>query len=37
MTIFGTYDGMVESLQRDSIHVSVLMNGGRRINLRFAR
>jgi hypothetical protein len=36
MTISGMYEGMAESLQRDSIHLSVLIQDGRRINLRFA-
>jgi putative nucleic acid binding protein len=36
MTISGTFDGIAESLQRDSIHLSLLLSDGRRINLRFA-
>jgi|SRR5580658_2874449 hypothetical protein len=35
MTISGRFEGMVESLQRDAIHVSLLLNDRRRINLRF--
>ena len=35
MTISGTYEGMAESLQKDAIHVSLLLRDGRRINLRF--
>jgi hypothetical protein len=36
MMIAGRADGIAESLQHDSIHLSVLLNDGRRINLRFA-
>jgi hypothetical protein len=35
MTISGKFEGMVESLQMDAIHVSLLLNDRRRINLRF--
>jgi hypothetical protein len=34
--ISGNYEGAAESLRRDSIHVSLLLNDGQRINLRFA-
>jgi hypothetical protein len=36
MTISEVYEGMVESLQRNAIHLSLLLNDGRRVNLRFA-
>lgn len=36
MTISGKYEGIAESLQRDAVHLSLLLNDGRRINLRFA-
>jgi len=36
MMISGTYEGLAKSLRRDSIHLSILLNDGRRINLRFA-
>ena len=36
MTISGRFEGLAESLQRDAIHVSLLLNDGRRVNLRFA-
>jgi len=36
MTISGTYEGIAKSLLRDSIHLSLLLHDGRRINLRFA-
>lgn len=36
MTISGRFEGLAESLQNDAIHLSVLLNDGRRINLRFA-
>jgi hypothetical protein len=35
MTISGRYEGIAESLQRDSIHLSLVMPDGRRVNLRF--
>jgi len=35
MTISGKYDGMAESLQKDAIHVSLVLSDGRRVNLRF--
>lgn len=36
MTISGRFEGLAESLQNDAIHLSLLLNDGRRINLRFA-
>jgi len=36
MKISGTYEGIAKSLLRDSIHLSLLLHDGRRINLRFA-
>lgn len=36
ITISGTYEGIAKSLLRDSIHLSLLLNDGQRINLRFA-
>jgi hypothetical protein len=36
MTLSGTYEGMAESLGRDAIHLTLLLNDGRRVNLRFA-
>lgn len=36
MTISGRFEGIAESLQKDSIHLSLLLNDGQRINLRFA-
>ena len=35
ITISGRFEGLAESLQRDAIHLSLLLNDGRRINLRF--
>jgi hypothetical protein len=35
MTISGRYEGMAESLRKDSIHVSLLLRDSQRINLRF--
>jgi hypothetical protein len=36
MMISGRYEGIAESLQRDAIHLSLLLDDGRRMNLRFA-
>jgi hypothetical protein len=36
MTISGTYEGIAKSLLKDSIHLSLPLHDGRRINLRFA-
>jgi hypothetical protein len=36
MMISGRFDGATESLQGDAIHLSLILNDGRRINLRFA-
>jgi hypothetical protein len=36
MTISGTYEGAAKALGQDSMHVSVILNDSRRINLRFA-
>lgn len=36
VTISGRYEGIAESLQRDSIHLSLLMDDGQRLNLRFS-
>ena len=36
MTISGEYEGITQSLQGNAIHLSLLLNDGRRINLRFA-
>lgn len=36
ITISGRFEGIAESLQKDAIHLSLLLNDGRRINLRFA-
>ena len=36
MIISGRFDGIAESLQHDSIHLSLLLHDSRRINLRFA-
>ncbi len=35
LTISGKYEGLAESLQKDAVHVSLRLNDGRRINLRF--
>jgi len=35
-TIAGKYEGFAESLQKDSLHLSLLLNDGRRINMLFA-
>ncbi len=35
MTITGVFEGLAETLQRDAIHLSVVLADGRRINLRF--
>jgi|HubBroStandDraft_6_1064221.scaffolds.fasta_scaffold132916_2 hypothetical protein len=36
ITISGTYEALAESLRRDSIHLSLLLKDGGRINLQFA-
>jgi hypothetical protein len=36
IAISGRFEGIAESLQKDAIHLSLLLNDGRRINLRFA-
>ncbi len=36
MTISGRFEGIAESLQRDAVHLSLLIDDGRRVNLRFA-
>ena len=35
MTIAGKFEGMAESLQKNAIHLTLLLNDGRRVNLRF--
>jgi hypothetical protein len=35
MTISGRFEGIAETLDRDAIHLSLLLSDGRRINLRF--
>jgi hypothetical protein len=35
-TISGSYEGVAESLLQDSFHVSLTLDNGRRVNLRFA-
>ena len=36
VTISGTFEGRAESLRRDSLYVSQILDDGRRVNLRFA-
>jgi hypothetical protein len=36
MTISGRIEGIAESLQKDAVHLSVLVDDGRRVNLRFS-
>jgi hypothetical protein len=36
MTISGAFEGLAESLQRDAIHLSLLLSDARRVNLRFS-
>lgn len=36
ITISGRFDGIAESLGRDAVHLSLLVNDGTRINLRFS-
>jgi hypothetical protein len=36
MTISGRFEGIADALHGDSVHVSILLEDGRRINLRFA-
>lgn len=36
IVISGRFDGSAESLRRDAIHLSLLLDDGRRINLRFS-
>jgi hypothetical protein len=35
MTISGTYEGVAESLQKDAIHLSLLLKDGRRVILKY--
>ncbi len=35
MTISGRFEGIAESLQRDAVHLSLVIDDGRRVNLRF--
>ena len=35
MTISGRFEGIAESLQKDAIHLSLLLNDGRRVNLKY--
>lgn len=36
LTISGAFEGRAESLRRDSMYVSLILDDGRRVNLRFA-
>jgi hypothetical protein len=35
MTISGSYEGIAESFSRDCIHLTLVLNDGRRVNLKF--
>jgi hypothetical protein len=37
IAVAGNYEGSAESLLRDSLHVSLLLADGRRVNVQFAR